>query len=100
MIRGSGRTVAPNAFSRLEHQLAYSTGNKSFPSAVNQAEESWAGSVFGRKSSGIFPGLNREGNNTVEVQISHLTRASLAGGSGWSLRNNSCIIAAQSGAAH
>ena len=82
MMRGSGRIIAPKAFSRLEHQLAYSTGNKSFPSSENQADESWVGSVSGRKSSVIVPGLNRDGNNPVAAQISRLDKG-LSGKRDW-----------------
>ena len=79
-MRGSGRTVAPDELSRLEHQLAYSTGNKSFPSSENRVEESCVGSVFGRNISVIFAGLNRDGNNPVAAQISRFTSPSLGRG--------------------
>src|ERR1700730_500950 len=97
MIRGSGRTIAPKTFSRLEHQLAYSVGNNSLPSAENQADESWIGSVPGRKNSVIVRELDGDGNNPVVAQISRVAISSLGGERGWSFRNNSCIIAAQRG---
>lgn len=76
MMRESGTVIAPNAFSRLEHQLAYSPGNNNFPSSENQVDESRAGSVSGRNSSVFIPGLNREGKSPVAAQMSRLARGS------------------------